>query len=76
MGPANREPHRKHHWWGSFGVTWPKMGRVVVVVVAGHGKPNVPLRTVLFQGKVFLSSSGRSTEPPAQAHCGTGSRND
>lgn len=42
--------------WG----TWPKMGRIVVVL-ATHGKPNVPLRTVLFQCKGF--------EPPAWPYC-------
>lgn len=52
MRLADKELHRKDHWWGNFGVTWPKMGHVVVVV-AGHGKPNIPLRTVLFQGEVF-----------------------
>jgi len=51
-GLANKELHRKRYWWGSFGITWSKMGRVVVVVPR-HGKPNAHLRTMLFQGEVF-----------------------
>lgn len=42
----------------------------------GLSKLNVPLRTVLFQDKVFLSSSGMSAEPPAQARFCSGSQND
>lgn len=46
MGLTDQLLQRKHHGWGGFGVTWPKMGPVVVVV-AGHGKSNILLRTVL-----------------------------
>lgn len=52
MGLANQLLQRKHHGRVGFGVTWPQTGPVVVVM-AGYGKSNILLRTVLLQGEVF-----------------------
>lgn len=69
-GLDNKELHRKHHWWGGFGVTWPKMGYVVVV---GMANPT-SLSELCHSRARFLSSSGLIAEPPARACCLAGSQ--